>query len=599
MALFSVESETGAVLTYRLAKSQISVGSAARNDIVVRSPGVAERHLVMHRSGEVFTFVTVDRLSVVLNGERRARGVLNVGERVRIGGASLTYRAEDDGAVEFSATAGEGVVAEAPVDDVIVRPGPAPCPDLQRGILELFCGRRADRLPRALALAREAAPEVSVSLLAVNAGEAAVVLASSGSDSPESGARMVVEKLTAPGRWAAVSDGMVSTAFVPVFTPHGELAAVLAARPLAAIGDEALSLLGELAFGLGLHWLEPAAPEVTPSAWELEARHRLETLLPGSSQAIQVLRAGLLTAAHGLEPVLICGADGCGRTEVARILATVGPIAGRPVVVFDARDGEIDRQRAELLGSPGRGGDESGHGAVGRAKGGVLVVRHADRLPAALQDELAPVIAASQREGYPARAMRWVVTCGEDPLALVQQGRFTSSFFMVFSQRMLRVPRLAERREDLPLLIAALLRRVAAEQQKNLRGITLECLNVFLARPFAGEMAELVGEINRLVTATADGELVTCDPLGVEIAAGAARGGEMAAEAVQILSADNLKEVVPRVEQLLIDRVMRRVKGNQSKGAELLGISRGALIAKLKEYAIPDYRYLRRRGRLS
>jgi DNA-binding NtrC family response regulator len=599
MALFSVESETGAVLTYRLAKSQISVGSAARNDIVVRSPGVADRHLVMHRSGEVFTFVTVDRLSVVLNGERRARGVLNVGERVRIGGASLTYRAEDDGAVEFSATAGEGVVAEAPVDDVIVRPGPAPCPDLQRGILELFCGRRADRLPRALALARQAAPEVSVSLLAVNAGEAAVVLASIGSDSPESGDRMVVEKLTAPGRWAAVSDGTASTAFVPVFTPHGELAAVLAARPLAAIGDEALALLGELAFGLGLHWLEPAAAEVTPSAWELEARHRLETLLPGSSQAIQVLRAGLLTAAHGLEPVLICGADGCGRTEVARILATVGPIAGRPVVVFDAREGEIDRQRAELLGSPGRGGDESHPGAVGRAKGGVLVVRHADCLPAALQDELAPVIAASQREGYPARAMRWVVTCGEDPLALVQQGRFTSSFFMVFSQRMLRVPRLAERREDLPLLIAALLRRVAAEQQKNLRGITLECLNVFLARPFAGEMAELVGEINRLVTATADGELVTCDPLGVEIAAGAARGGEIAAEAVQILSSDNLKEVVPRVEQLLIDRVMRRVKGNQSKGAELLGISRGALIAKLKEYAIPDYRYLRRRGRLS
>jgi DNA-binding protein Fis len=49
------------------------------------------------------------------------------------------------------------------------------------------------------------------------------------------------------------------------------------------------------------------------------------------------------------------------------------------------------------------------------------------------------------------------------------------------------------------------------------------------------------------------------------------------------------------VERLLIDRVMHRVKGNQSKGARALGISRGALIAKLKEYGIPDYRYLKKR----
>jgi len=48
------------------------------------------------------------------------------------------------------------------------------------------------------------------------------------------------------------------------------------------------------------------------------------------------------------------------------------------------------------------------------------------------------------------------------------------------------------------------------------------------------------------------------------------------------------------VERLLIDRVLRRVKGNQSKAARILNISRGALIAKAKEYDIPDYRYLRR-----
>jgi len=39
---------------------------------------------------------------------------------------------------------------------------------------------------------------------------------------------------------------------------------------------------------------------------------------------------------------------------------------------------------------------------------------------------------------------------------------------------------------------------------------------------------------------------------------------------------------------------MRRVEGNQSRGAEILNISRGSLIAKLKEFGVPDFRYLRR-----
>jgi transcriptional regulator with PAS, ATPase and Fis domain len=57
---------------------------------------------------------------------------------------------------------------------------------------------------------------------------------------------------------------------------------------------------------------------------------------------------------------------------------------------------------------------------------------------------------------------------------------------------------------------------------------------------------------------------------------------------------DDLKKIIETVEREVIDRAMRRVEGNQSRGAEILNISRGSLIAKLREYNIPDYRYLRR-----
>ena len=60
------------------------------------------------------------------------------------------------------------------------------------------------------------------------------------------------------------------------------------------------------------------------------------------------------------------------------------------------------------------------------------------------------------------------------------------------------------------------------------------------------------------------------------------------------MTVDDLKVVIPGVEELVIDRVLRRVKGNQSQAARTLNLSRGALISKIKEYKIPDYRSLRR-----
>jgi two-component system response regulator AtoC len=293
---------------------------------------------------------------------------------------------------------------------------------------------------------------------------------------------------------------------------------------------------------------------------------------------------------------LICGGDGTGRTEVARILATLGPVAGRLVTVFEGRESNIEVLRQELFGPSGRPtlGSELG-GILGRARGGVLVIRHVDRLPAPLQSELAALMSVQGRDMLSSHSVRWVVTCGEDPLALVQQGRLASALFMVFSQRLLRVPRLSERREDLPLLIAALLRRSAADQQKSVRGITVECLNTLLSVSFPGEIGELVGEVNRLVAATPDGEMVRCDQMGPGTALGTGANGDVAPELLKVLASDNLKEAIPRIEQIVIDRVMRRIKGNQSKAARVLGISRGALIAKLKEYGVPDYRYLRRR----
>ena len=159
----------------------------------------------------------------------------------------------------------------------------------------------------------------------------------------------------------------------------------------------------------------------------------------------------------------------------------------------------------------------------------------------------------------------------------------------------MRIPALNQRREDLPLLVVRLLDAVGAEQDKEIRGIELETLNSLLNHPFEGEMTELLGELRRLVSATPEGEMVrgtvpAAMPMRPEFGTASTDQHSIAA----LLSQDDLKVVVPEVERTIIDRVLRRTMGNQSKAARILNLSRGALIAKIKEYEIPDYRHLRR-----
>ncbi len=597
MVVLALESENGAVLTYRLSSSQITVGSSSRNDVVVRSPGVAERHLVMHRTGEVFTFVTGERLTVVLNGERRSRGVLNPGDKIRIGGVNLVFRGGDGGVGEEpgAPSAGAGTPQRQPAEKTLFLADPAGFAAGRAALVALLAMPGRDCFQRLIGAIRDALPGVELAVLVPGDGDA-VALASVWSGGLPRVDAAAVRELAAPGRYAQVTTAGVAVVVVPVCTLSSELVAVIAARPIGSLGSEGVALLCEAARLLGMRWHDIGRDHAATAGDEHEAVRRLEAQVPGSSQAVQVLRAGMLAATVGHDPVLICGGEGVGRTATARTLAGLcgGGNGDRRVVVVECRGRDETEVRTALFGPAGHASlTASAGGALGQAAGGILILRDADRLPVALQAELAGLIAAQQRVPGGDVGVRWFLTCGEDPLALVQQGRLGPELFVSFSRRMLRVPRLAERREDLPLLIANLLRQVAADQGKALRGITLECLNTMLARSFPGEMAELVGEVNRLVTATADGEMVRCDNLAPGRDPADDRGAT--ASGGDVLASDSLKEVVPRVERLVIDRVMRRLKGNQSKAARTLEISRGALIAKLKEYGVPDYRYLRRR----
>ncbi len=608
MVTLSVEGSAGSELMYSIGKDTISIGAASDNDIVVRSPGVAPYHLLLQRAGKTITFIGQKRQVAVLNGERRARGVLHVGDRLRIGTAVVTFQGLGTQEVDIEDAALDQVVEQQVPAQAVEQPQPpegggrselvlysepARLAEARQQMVEMFrLGIRTDLVPQLRSFFEAVFPgrQAMLAWLDQN-GEFQPIASIWTGDVPRFPER-TFEEINVKSRFARVLLHGRHLVLYPVQHTNIETAAYLLAETSPDSIDDDELILAELSRMLAAHWDRVEKSSSLYGAWEASAKETIEQQLPGTSNGIRVLRDGVLEAARGSQPVLISGRLGIGRTTVAALIASLHPTGPRPIQVVQGREADEQTLRAELFGETS--GDGTLPGLAALARGSALVVRDVHLFPLNLQRELAAAIRADI-EGAFGPSVRWMATTGEDVLALVNDGKLDADLFNLFHYHLMRVPSLQERKEDLPLLMVNLLNTMAAEQKKTVRGIELNTLNSLLSHPFEGQMAELVAEVRRLVTAAQDGEMVHGRVPLAPPEGGSFEAGAPPENAIDLLNLDDLKTVIPGIERMIIDRVLRKTLGNQSKSARILNLSRGALIAKMKEYEIPDYRSLRRR----
>ncbi len=600
MVTLVIEGTGGSQLTYQLEKQAISVGASSRNDIVLRAPGVAPQHVVIQRNGEVFTFLGQQRQVVVLNGERRSRGVLRVGDKIRIGTATIIFKGGDNGgrAVEVVDAADEPT-AESPGEprptgdkekqrsEIVLYRESHHLSDARQQLVEIFRSRtRSDLVPALRTFFGTIFGERQALLALIDAdGVFQPVISQWEGDLPKLPPRSF-EELASTGRYAVLRLAGQLLLVYPVDRGSLQPNAYLLVESTPEDQDEDRELLGELARMLAVNWDRVERSTSFYGEWVGRTQRTLETTLPGTSQAVRILRDSVGAAARSAAPVMLCGRPGVGRMFLAHQIAALSPAGEPPVRVFQARSDDDTALRVELFG-PSE--DEERETLGERSRGAVVVVRDVHLMTPGLQRELAVAVTEDLESGY-GPAVRWIVTTGEDAMAMLNEGVLDVTLFRLFDRHVIRVPSLEDRREDLPLLIVRLLEQVGAEQGKEVRGIELETLNSVLEYPFEGQMTELIAELRRLVSATPDGEMVR----GVvprRASSGAAITVDSTSDVYDLLAkSDDLKEVIPEIERLVIDRVLRRVKGNQSRAARTLNLSRGALISKIKDYEIPDYR---------
>ncbi len=174
--------------------------------------------------------------------------------------------------------------------------------------------------------------------------------------------------------------------------------------------------------------------------------------------------------------------------------------------------------------------------------------------------------------------MRVISATNRDLEARIREGAFREDLFYRLNVVVMSIPPLRERKADIPLLTEHFLKRYARENGKEIDGLSREAKDLLLKYDYPGNVRELENIIERAVVISR-GPVISVEDLPFQERApgnGTERSGSL------------MKDSVEALEQRLIEDAMRQVNNNQSRAADLLGISERMLRYKLKKYGLKN-----------
>ncbi len=334
-----------------------------------------------------------------------------------------------------------------------------------------------------------------------------------------------------------------------------------------------------------------ATKQVRPAAKPQVEAERLP--LVGHSALMQEVYRVLARLTHTDLGVMIFGDSGTGKEIVARTLHSFSQRKNAAFVSINLAATPPEMIERELFGN-----QESPSGLYVAAFGGTLFLDNVDDMPLVAQMRLLRVL-----QGQGADDVRVVASTKQDLQTLVAEGKFREDLFFRLNVVPIRLPRLAERLEDIPDLARHFLAQAAKEGLPQ-KTITLEALDHLRSHIWTGNVRELENFIKRL-TVLCPEEEIGAQIIRRELASHMELGPKEP-EHHRKLSASveaHLKhyfslhigtlpppglydKIIREVERPLIILSLQATGGNQLKAADLLGINRNTLRKKIRELDI-------------
>ncbi len=324
---------------------------------------------------------------------------------------------------------------------------------------------------------------------------------------------------------------------------------------------------------------------------DLRARSGAANRLVGASTVVTNLKRIIERVGPANSRVLISGPAGSGKELAARMIHASSVRAEGPFVVVNAPAITPEGMESELFGV--EAGPDRGRrvGALEEAHGGTLYLDEVADMPSETQAKILRVLVDQnfKRVGGSAPVhvdVRIISSTSRDLAQAITDGLFREDLFHRLSVVPIRVPSLAERREDIPELIQYFVEQVATSMGIAPRRIAADAAAVLQSHDWPGNIRQLRNNIERLMILVAGdpeaeitaamlpaeiGALVPAIPTGV--------GGEK----LMSLPLREAREVFER--EYLVAQI-NRFGGNISRTAEFIGMERSALHRKLKSLGV-------------
>jgi two-component system nitrogen regulation response regulator GlnG len=306
--------------------------------------------------------------------------------------------------------------------------------------------------------------------------------------------------------------------------------------------------------------------------------------------------------AHSNITVLINGESGTGKELVAQALHRHSPRISQPFIALNMAAIPRDLMESELFGHEKgafTGANSQRKGRFEQADGGTLFLDEIGDMPADTQTRLLRVLADSEfyRVGghTPVKVdVRIIAATHQNLEGLVQSGDFREDLFHRLNVIRIHIPKLAERREDIPQLMQYFFQQAAEELGGEQKILLPETESFLTGLDWPGNVRQLENTC-RWITVMASGREVHLGDLPPELGTNIttepssenADWREMLGEWARVALAQGkqhiLDEALPDFEKVMIQVALTHTQGRKRDAADLLGWGRNTLTRKLKE----------------
>jgi len=323
---------------------------------------------------------------------------------------------------------------------------------------------------------------------------------------------------------------------------------------------------------------------------ELGERYGFDRIT-GRSPALREMLDSAAKVAPTEATALLTGESGTGKELVARAIHQASLRAEGPFVAINCAALADTLLESELFGHERgafTGADRMKPGRFELAAGGTLFLDEVGELSPAVQAKLLRVLQERefQRVGGTTtlRAdVRLIAATNKDLAKEVEAGRFRDDLYYRLNVFAVHLPPLRERGEDVLLLADHFVRTLAARMAKADVGISRDAREALLGHTWPGNIRELQNAVERALIVS-EGGLLTAAHFGI---APRKEGLPRAAEGVTSDPSPLASESsLPDVEKRMVSETLKKAKGNKSKAAAILGLTRSQLYTRLKRHGI-------------